>query len=97
MHTEPGADGRPRCWWGLSDPDYEAYHDGEWGFPQGNDHRLFEKICLEGFQSGLSWLTMRRKRDNFRDAFAGFDPTLVAEYGEQDVERLLRPRRPEAP
>jgi DNA-3-methyladenine glycosylase I len=90
MHTEPGADGRPRCWWGLSDPDYEAYHDREWGFPQGNDHRLFEKICLEGFQSGLSWLTILRKRNNFRDAFAGFDPTLVAEYGEPDVERLLQ-------
>ena len=90
MHTEPGADGRPRCWWGLSDPDYEVYHDTEWGFPQGDEHRLFEKICLEGFQSGLSWLTILRKRDNFREAFAGFDPRLVAEYTESDVERLLQ-------
>jgi DNA-3-methyladenine glycosylase I len=89
MHTEPGADGRLRCWWGLSDSDYEAYHDAEWGFPQGNEHRLFEKICLEGFQSGLSWLTILRKRDNFREAFSGFDPALVAEYTESDVERLL--------
>ena len=89
MHTEPGADGRPRCWWGLSDPDYEAYHDTEWGFPQGDEYRLFEKICLEGFQSGLSWLTILRKRENFREAFAGFDPGVVAEYTESDVERLL--------
>jgi len=90
MHTEPGADGRPRCWWGLSDTDYEAYHDTEWGFPQGNEHRLFEKICLEGFQSGLSWLTILRKRENFRAAFSGFDPVAVAEYTESDVERLLQ-------
>ena len=89
MHTEPGADGRPRCWWGLSDPDYEAYHDTEWGFPQGDEHRLFEKICLEGFQSGLSWLTILRKRENFREAFSGFDPDVVADYTEADVERLL--------
>ncbi len=89
MHVEPGADGRPRCWWGLSDADYETYHDTEWGFPQGSEHRLFEKICLEGFQSGLSWLTILRKRDNFREAFAGFDPVVVADYTEADVERLL--------
>jgi len=62
---------------------------GEWGFPQGNDHRLFEKMCLEGFQSGLSWLTILRKRDNFRVAFAGFDPEIVALFDESDVERLL--------
>jgi DNA-3-methyladenine glycosylase I len=90
MHVEPGADGRPRCWWGLSDPDYEAYHDEEWGFPQGSDHRLFEKICLEGFQSGLSWLTILRKRENFRAAFAGFDPVVVAEYTEANVLELLQ-------
>jgi DNA-3-methyladenine glycosylase I len=90
MHIEPGADGRPRCWWGLSDPDYEAYHDGEWGFPQGNDHRLFEKICLEGFQSGLSWLTILRKRENFRAAFADFDPVVVAGYSEAKVLDLLQ-------
>ena len=90
MHVEPGADGRPRCWWGLSDPDYETYHDAEWGFPQGNEHRLFEKICLEGFQSGLSWLTILRKRENFRAAFAGFDPVVVAEYTEANVLELLQ-------
>lgn len=90
MHLEPGADGRPRCWWGLSDKDYEAYHDTEWGFPQTSEHRLFEKICLEGFQSGLSWLTILRKRENFREAFAWFDPSLVAEYTESNVEDLLQ-------
>jgi DNA-3-methyladenine glycosylase I len=90
MHVELGADGRPRCWWGLSDPDYEAYHDQEWGFPQGSEHRLFEKICLEGFQSGLSWLTILRKRENFRAAFAGFDPVVVAEYTEANVLELLQ-------
>jgi DNA-3-methyladenine glycosylase I len=90
MHIEPGADGRPRCWWGLSDPDYEAYHDAEWGFPQGNEHRLFEKICLEGFQSGLSWLTILRKRENFRAAFADFDPVIVAGYTEANVLDLLQ-------
>jgi DNA-3-methyladenine glycosylase I len=90
MHTEPGADGRPRCWWGLSDPDYEVYHDSEWGFPQGNDDRLFEKICLEGFQSGLSWLTILRKRENFRAAFADFDPVTVSEYTEANVLELLQ-------
>jgi DNA-3-methyladenine glycosylase I len=90
MHTEPGADGRLRCWWGLSDPDYEAYHDTEWGFPQGNERRLFEKICLEGFQSGLSWLTILRKRENFRAAFADFDPVVVSEYTEANVLELLQ-------
>jgi DNA-3-methyladenine glycosylase I len=74
----------------LSDSDYEAYHDTEWGFAQGSEHRLFEKICLEGFQSGLSWLTILRKRENFREAFAGFDPAIVADYTESDVERLLQ-------
>ncbi len=89
MEVVVGDDGVGRCWWGVGDHDYEQYHDTEWGFPQGDDHRLFEKICLEGFQSGLSWLTILRKRENFRAAFAGFDPQIVAEYGEQDVERLL--------
>ena len=87
--AEPGHDGELRCWWGVGDAGYERYHDTEWGFPQGDDHRLFEKICLEGFQSGLSWLTILRKRENFRTAFAGFDPVVVATYGEPDVERLL--------
>ncbi len=82
-------DDRPRCSWGASTPDYLAYHDTEWGFGVVSDHRLFEKLCLEGFQSGLSWLTILRKRDNFRSGFAGFDPTVVAGFGEPDVERLL--------
>jgi len=89
MEVVAGADGVDRCWWGLGDDQYESYHDTEWGFPQGNDHRLFEKMCLEGFQSGLSWLTILRKRDNFRAAFSGFDPEIVALFDESDVERLL--------
>lgn len=79
----------PRCWWGRSTPDYVAYHDAEWGFPVDDDHLLFEKLCLEGFQSGLSWLTILRKRPEFRRAFSGFDYGEVARYGEDDVERLL--------
>lgn len=78
-----------RCWWGASSPDYIQYHDSEWGFGVAEDDRLFEKVCLEGFQAGLSWLTILRKRDGFRAAFAGFDPTVVAEFDEHDVERLL--------
>ncbi len=89
MEVVTGADGMDRCWWGLGDDEYELYHDTEWGFPQGNDHRLFEKICLEGFQSGLSWLTILRKRDNFRAGFSGFDPDMVSAFDETDVERLL--------
>lgn len=84
-----GSDGKMRCWWGSGDTDYEVYHDTEWGFPQGDDIRLFEKVCLEGFQAGLSWLTILRKRDNFRIAFDGFDPQRVANYGEGDVAELL--------
>ena len=84
-----GDDGRPRCSWGTSTPDYVAYHDTEWGFGVTSDERLFEKVCLEGFQSGLSWLTILRKRENFRAAFAGFDPRAVAAFDESDVERLL--------
>ncbi len=68
-----GDDGVLRCWWGASTPEYQAYHDTEWGFPVADDRRLFEKLVLEGFQSGLSWLTILRKRENFRKAFAGFD------------------------
>src|SRR6476619_3261795 len=85
----PGDDGRLRCSWGVSAPDYVAYHDSEWGRPVADDRRLFEKLCLEGFQSGLSWLTILRKRENFRAAFADFDPVRVAAYGEADVQRLL--------
>ena len=84
-----GDDGVRRCFWGASTPDYIAYHDDEWGRPVVDDVRLFEKISLEGFQSGLSWLTILRKREGFRAAFAGFDPTRVARYGERDVQRLL--------
>jgi len=78
-----------RCRWCGDDPLYVAYHDREWGFPVSDDRRLFEKICLEGFQSGLSWLTILRKRDAFRDAFHGFDFERVARMGARDVERLL--------
>jgi DNA-3-methyladenine glycosylase I len=84
-----GEDGTARCFWGASSPDYAAYHDTEWGFPVRDDRRLFEKICLEGFQSGLSWLTILRKREAFRAAFAGFDPARVARFGPRDVDRLL--------
>jgi DNA-3-methyladenine glycosylase I len=89
MNVVAGDDKRERCWWGASTPDYIAYHDTEWGFGVDDDHRLFEKLCLEGFQSGLSWLTILRKRENFRAAFAGFDPIRVAEFDENDVDRLL--------
>jgi DNA-3-methyladenine glycosylase I len=85
-----GSDGKTRCAWHGNLPDYLAYHDGEWGRPVADDIRLFEKICLEGFQSGLSWLTILRKRENFRKAFAGFDFHKVAKFTEADVERLLQ-------
>ena len=85
-----GEDGRLRCWWHGGAADYQAYHDAEWGRPVDDDRRLFEKICLEGFQAGLSWLTILRKRDNFRAAFAGFDFEAVARFGEADVARLLQ-------
>lgn len=78
-----------RCWWALGSEDYLQYHDTEWGFPVAEDYRLFEKICLEGFQAGLSWLTILRKRENFRRAFAEFDFTKVARFQARDVERLL--------
>jgi DNA-3-methyladenine glycosylase I len=84
-----GSDGRPRCWWGASTPDYERYHDEEWGRPVRNDRGLYERMVLEGFQSGLSWLTILRKRDNFRAAFANFDIETVAGFGDRDVKRLL--------
>jgi len=83
-------DGVTRCWWGGgTDPLYRAYHDDEWGMPVVDDVRLFEKLSLEGFQAGLSWLTILRKREAFRRAFAGFDFRRVAEFGPPDVERLL--------
>ncbi len=84
-----GDDGVARCWWAGSAPEYRAYHDTEWGFPVADDVRLFEKLSLEGFQAGLSWLTILRKREAFRRAFAGFDLDRVASFGDRDVERLL--------
>jgi DNA-3-methyladenine glycosylase I len=85
-----GDDGLARCWWGASTPDYAAYHDEEWGRPVRDDLRLFEKICLEGFQAGLSWLTILRKRENFRKAFADFDYHRVARFNRRSVERLVQ-------
>ena len=84
-----GEDGKDRCFWHGNLPEYQRYHDQEWGRPVIDDIRLFEKICLEGFQSGLSWLTILRKRENFRAAFAGFDFEKVAKFGEADIERCL--------
>jgi DNA-3-methyladenine glycosylase I len=84
-----GSDGRPRCWWGASTSDYEQYHDEEWGRPVRDDRGLYERMVLEGFQSGLSWLTILRKRENFRAAFANFEIEAVAAFGDRDVERLL--------
>jgi DNA-3-methyladenine glycosylase I len=78
-----------RCWWATSDPLYLAYHDDEWGRPTTDDRRLYEKLALEGFQAGLSWLTILRKRPHFRAAFADFDPAAVARFGARDVRRLL--------
>ncbi|MDD9910452.1 MAG: DNA-3-methyladenine glycosylase I [Ahrensia sp.] len=83
-------DGLFRCPWHGEKDDYRAYHDNEWGMPVDDDIKLFEKICLEGFQSGLSWLTILRKRENFRKAFAGFDFAKVAEFGDADIERLVQ-------
>lgn len=85
-----GEDGLARCWWGADPEDYRRYHDTEWGVPVEDDRRLFEKICLEGFQSGLSWLTILRKRENFRRAFREFEFARVARFTPRDVERLLR-------
>jgi len=84
-----GADGLPRCWWCGAAEDYVAYHDHEWGVPVHDEVRLFEKICLEGFQSGLSWLTVLRKREAFRRAFAGFDFRRLARWGDAEIEKLL--------
>jgi DNA-3-methyladenine glycosylase I len=88
--TVPGPDGRPRCPWGAgSSADYVTYHDEEWGRPLRGDPELFERVSLEAFQSGLSWLTILRKRPAFRVAFAGFDPAVVATFGAEDEARLL--------
>ena len=85
-----GPDKRLRCGWCRGDEQYAAYHDSEWGFPVRDDRALFEKLCLEGFQSGLSWLTILRKRENFRTAFAGFDIARVSRFSQRDVERLMK-------
>jgi len=85
-----GPDGAPRCRWCGSAPEFLAYHDQEWGYPVADDTRLFEKLCLEGFQSGLSWRTILAKRENFRQAFAGFDFRQVARFTSADVSRLLQ-------
>ncbi|HEX7643837.1 MAG TPA: DNA-3-methyladenine glycosylase I [Burkholderiaceae bacterium] len=84
-----GPDGKPRCKWCAAAPEFLHYHDTEWGFPVSDEFRLFEKICLEGFQSGLSWRTILAKRENFRAAFHGFDYTRVARFTARDVEKLL--------
>ncbi|MFT4296775.1 MAG: DNA-3-methyladenine glycosylase I [Micropruina sp.] len=84
-----GLDGFSRCGWVGDDPDYRRYHDEEWGVPLHGDRALFEKLALEGFQAGLSWITILRKRPRFREAFAGFDPAVVAAFGPDDVERLM--------
>ena len=89
MNVVIGDDGVPRCNWGGSTPEYRAYHDLEWGRPVGDENRVFENLCLDGFQSGLSWLTILRKREAFRAAFAAFDPAVVATFDDADLERLL--------
>ena len=88
--TIDGPDGKPRCRWCAAAPEFLHYHDTEWGFPVADDRRLFEKLCLEGFQSGLSWRTILAKRENFRAAFHGFDIERVARLGARDVTRLLK-------
>jgi DNA-3-methyladenine glycosylase I len=85
-----GEDGVTRCWWCHGDPLYERYHDEEWGRPVTDDRRLFEKICLEGFQAGLAWITILRKRENFRKAFANFEFERVARFDDTDIARLLQ-------
>ncbi|NNE11881.1 MAG: DNA-3-methyladenine glycosylase I [Ilumatobacter sp.] len=89
MDVVEGDDGRHRCSWGNQPADYRDYHDTEWAFGETTDSRLFEKLCLEGFQAGLSWLTILRKRDRFREVFAGFEPAAVARFDDGDVARLL--------
>ena len=88
--TVVGADGEPRCRWCAAAPEFFEYHDKEWGYPVSDDIRLFEKLCLESFQSGLSWRTILAKRENFRSAFHGFDFEKIVKYKQKDVERLLK-------
>jgi DNA-3-methyladenine glycosylase I len=89
VSSQPGPDGRLRCPWALGSPEYLAYHDDEWGRPVHDDLALYERLTLEAFQSGLSWLTILRKRDGFRRAFMGYDPDAVARFSDTDVARLL--------
>lgn len=89
MSALSGPDGRLRCPWSVASEDYLAYHDTEWGRPVHGESSLFERLCLEGFQSGLSWITILRKREAFREAFKGFDPHTVAAFGEEDVASLM--------
>src|SRR3954447_9657453 len=84
-----GPDGEPRCRWAAAAPEYVSYHDGEWGRPVRDDHGLYERLCLEAFQSGLAWITILRKREAFRSAFAGFEIDRVAAFGPRDTKRLL--------
>ena len=88
--TVPGPDGKPRCAWCSAAPEFFDYHDNEWGYPVADDQRLFEKLCLESFQSGLSWRTILSKRENFRNAFCQFDFNALSQFDEADVERLLQ-------
>lgn len=88
--TIAGPDGKPRCRWCAAAPEFFDYHDTEWGFPVDDDRRLFEKLCLEGFQSGLSWRTILAKRENFRAAFHGFDPGKITRFTETNIRRLLQ-------
>ena len=88
-----GVDGKTRCWWGANDPDYVSYHDDEWGRPVGDDRALFELISLEGFQAGLSWLTILRKRNDFRKAFKNFEIRSVGRFNKRSVERLMTDSR----
>jgi len=89
MNTAPGRDGKPRCTWSLVTPDMHHYHDTEWGFASRDDRHLFEHLCLEAFQSGLSWRTILQRREGFRAAFADFDPARMARFDDRDVERLM--------
>jgi DNA-3-methyladenine glycosylase I len=93
MTAVEGPDGRLRCGWANADDEYRRYHDEEWGVPLHGDRPLFEKLCLEGFQAGLSWITILRRRPGFREVFADFDPEVVAEMGEHDVEALMHDTR----
>lgn len=92
-HALPGTDGRLRCGWAVTSADYQSYHDEEWGRPVRGEDALFERLSLEAFQSGLSWITVLRKREAFREAFTGFDPVAVAAYRPDDVERLMADAR----